>query len=96
MPTPSRIAELNLQDWSARITNWIVTPFQATPDKPAGSRWWAAVLEDSDGREEQRTPWRPTRSAALHDADTLLTDQETRLEALAEQELAEADEAAIH
>jgi len=77
----TRGAKHNLTDYSARVVSRVITAFQTTRELPAGSRQWRAELwHDGDNRLCQSSEWDQSRSWAVALCESLLMEQEDKLE----------------
>lgn len=77
----SRTAKHNLTDYSARVVSRVITPFQATRELPAGFRQWRAELwNDTDNALITSSEWDLSRSWACALCESLLMEQEEKME----------------
>ena len=84
---PSQTAALNLTDYIAQVESRVISAFAGTPELPAGTRQFRAVIwHRGDDKEAGHGAWTMWRGDAFEEAERLLSDLEDALEKVAELE----------
>jgi hypothetical protein len=87
--SPSQTAKINLCDYIAQVESRVIDTFQDTPELPAGTRQFRAVVwHRGDDKEVDHGAWTKCRCDAFEEAESLLSDLEDALEKAAELEAA--------